>query len=322
MRREEGIRDSGFRIQNGVRQARGWVAALAMAALLGGCAAPKAEFTDADWVSHSTTGRGCYERGDFRRAAEAYGRAQERARALDDADALAVAAANRAICLMAAGRAPEALVEAQEALADPRVSAGRRAELGAAGARALAAMGQIEAAEAMAGEALEGKPAAGVRAQAALVRGAGALNRGDAAAAEKALGDGLAAKEWARQPATVRAERAAQLGAAAGLEKRYAEAMGLHDEAAELWKQAGRLAEMARATAEAGRNAQGMGDLAGACERYYRSARSLWAQKLEAEALRRLEEGVSCIELIEDEEAANRMAERFVTFRNGLRLEE
>ena len=295
---------------------------MALAAALAGCAGPKAEFTDAEWVSHATTGRGCYERGDYRRGAEAFGRAQERARAMDDANALAVAAANRSICLMAEGKAVAALEEAREALADPRVEAGRRAELKAVGARALMALGQPEAAAAMAGEALEGKPTEWVRAQAALVGGAEALTREDAAGAQAALAKGLAAKEWARQPATVRAERAAQLGEAAALEKRYAEALRLHEEAAETWKQAGRLAEMARATAEAGRNAQGAGDLAGACERYYRAARSLWAQKLEAEALQRLEEGVSCVELIEDDEVAKEMTERFVTFKNGLRLAE
>ena len=63
------------------------------ALLVAGCATPpEPQFMDADWVSHVTTGRGAYERGDYRRAAEAYGRAEQRAQALDDADALAVAA--------------------------------------------------------------------------------------------------------------------------------------------------------------------------------------------------------------------------------------
>jgi ribosome maturation protein Sdo1 len=71
-----------------------------------------------------------------RRAAEAYGRAEQRGRALDDADALAVAAVNRALCLVAAGQAPEARAAIDEALADARVSPQRRAELQVAGARA------------------------------------------------------------------------------------------------------------------------------------------------------------------------------------------
>lgn len=48
------VRGSGFR--------ECWAAALA-ALLLAGCATPQAQFSDADWVSHATTGRGCFERG-------------------------------------------------------------------------------------------------------------------------------------------------------------------------------------------------------------------------------------------------------------------
>lgn len=321
MRTGDRVQGSGFRSQNGNSRPGRWAALVAIV-LAGGCAAPKAQFTDADWVSHATTGRGCYERGDYRRGADAYGRAQERARALDDADALAVAAANRAVCLLAGGDATGARAAVEEALADGRVSAVRRAELQVAGARARLALGEAEEAVAMAGAALEGHPVAGVRAQAALVRGAEALMREDSAAAGKALAEGLSVQEWARQPATIRAERAAQLGEAAALEKRYAEAVERHEEAAALWKQAGRLPEMARAVAEAGRSAQGTGDLAGACERYYRAARSLWAQHLRAEALQRLEEGVSCVELVEDDEMAKKLTERMVTFQSGQRLSE
>jgi hypothetical protein len=80
-------------------------------------------------VSHVTTGRGAYERGDYRRGADAYGRAQQRARALDDADTLAISAVNRATALVAAGRAAEALAGLDEALADARIEPARRAEL-------------------------------------------------------------------------------------------------------------------------------------------------------------------------------------------------
>ena len=77
-------KNSEFRIQNSeLRSGKPgrWTALLAVL-LAAGCATPKAaQFTDADWVSQSTTGRGAYERGDYRRAAEAYGRAERRAHA-------------------------------------------------------------------------------------------------------------------------------------------------------------------------------------------------------------------------------------------------
>ena len=56
------------------RQGPGFRGGPAIVALLlaAGCAAPRpAQFTDADWVAQATTGRGAYERGDFRRGAEA-----------------------------------------------------------------------------------------------------------------------------------------------------------------------------------------------------------------------------------------------------------
>jgi tetratricopeptide (TPR) repeat protein len=301
-----------------VRSQKGVMLA-ALALLLAGCAAPKAEFTDADWVSHTTTGRGAYERGDYRRAADAYGRAQQRARALDDADALAVAAANRAICRLAEGEAAGALEAVMEALADPRVSALRRSELRAAGARALLALGRTDEAVAMADAALEGKPGAAVRAQVQLVRGAAALSREDPAAAAQALAEGLSAGEWARMPASIRAERAAQRGQVAEMDGRHAVATGLHDESAALWLQAGRLPEMARAVAEAGRRAHRAGDPAGAADRFFRAARSLWAQGFRVEAASLLEEGVACSEQAGDEAVARRMADLLVTFQRDMR---
>lgn len=298
-----------------------WVVVLSVA-WAAGCASPKAPFTDADWVSHSTTGRGCYERGDFRRGADAYARAEQRAQALDDADALAVAAVNRAVCLLAEGQAAAALASVQEALADARVSVPRQAELQVTGARALVALDKLEEAVAQARAALNGKPEALVRAQALLALGAVELSQKNSAAAVKVLSEGMSPKEWSRLPASIRAERVAQLGAGAGLENRWKDARVLQDEAAVLWKKAGRLPEMARALAEAGRMAQGADDLPGACDRYYRAARSLWAQGLQPEASLQLEEGLSCTELIADEGLARKMTARFVTLRNGKRLEQ
>lgn len=315
MRREERIQDSGFRIQNGGGKPGRWMVLLAVV-LAAGCATPpEPQFTDADWVAHSSTGRGAYERGDFRRAADAYGRAQQRARALDDADALAVAAVNRATCLVAAGLAGDARAAVDEALADARTSAGRRAELLVAGARAEAALGKPAEALARVDEALKLEPEAALRAQALLARGAAWLAKKDSAAAAKALAEGMPEKDWSRLPASLRAERAALRAQIAVAEKQPAEAMALQDEAAARWKEAGRLPEMARALAEAGRQAKAADDGAGACDRFWRASRSLWAQALHAEAARVLEEGVECAEQLGEESVAKKMAELLVTFK-------
>ena len=283
--------------------------------LAAGCAAPKAQFTDEDWVSNSTTGRGSYERGDFRRAADAYGRAQQRARALDDADALAVSAVNRAVCLLADGQAQEARAAVDEALADARVSKARRAELMVAGARADVATGRAGEALGRVEAALKLEPEAALRAQALLAKSAAKLSEKDPAAAEQALADGMSGKQWEALPAVIRAEYAARRAEIAAAEGRAQEASSLQDEAAARWKKAGRLPEMAQALAEAARQAKAADDLPGACDRFWRAARSLWAQGLQAEAARVLEEGVECAEQLQDESVAKRMAELVVTFK-------
>ena len=296
-----------------------WLAAVLLG-LGAGCAAPKAQFTDAEWVSHSATGRGCYERGDYGRGAEAYGRAERRAQALDDADALAVAAVNRAVCLLAAGEAEPALAGVTDALADARVSPGRRAELQVAGARAEVALGRFEAAQARIAGVLKSNPPPVLRAQALLAQSAAELALGNPAGAGDVLEKGLSAGAWAGLPPLLRAEHAVRLGEIAAVEKRPAEAAARQDEAAALWKQAGRLPEMARALAEGGRQAQAAGDWAGACDRFYRAARSLWAQGLQPDAVRVLEEGVECAEQLDDEDVGKKLAALFVTFKDEKRL--
>ncbi len=307
-----------FRSQNGGRNLGRWMALLAVA-LAAGCAAPKPQFTDADWVSHTTTGRGCYERGDYRRGGEAFERAQRRARALDDADALAISAVNRSVCLLAEGKAEEARAGIDEALADPRTSPSRRAELQAAGARAELALGQPDEASKRAEAALQLRPAPVTRAQALLAKSAAALANNDPAQATQTLQEGLSAGGWRQLSAAIQAEHAARRAEIAAAEKRSADAMGLQDEAARLWKNAGRLPEMGRALAEAGRQAKAADNLAEASDRFWRAARSLWALGLQPEAVRVLEEGVACAEELKDEAVGKRMAELFVTFKAGKR---
>ena len=324
MKREEGRKgrgNSGFRIQN---SEWGSICVALIVGISAGCASPKvAQFTDADWVSYSSTARGCYERGDFRRAAEAYGRAEQRAVALDDANALAVSTVNRAVCLLAEeGKAEEARAGVAVALADVRVTKERRAELLAVGARAELALGRWDEAAGLSEAAMKLDPPSVLKAQALLVQSAVQLAKKDSVEAAKVLSGGMSSKEWAQLPGVLRAEVALRRAEIATAEKRFAEAMALQDEAAALWKTAGRLPEMARALAEAGRQAQLAGNLSGACNRFYRASRSQWAQGLQSEAVRTLEEGVVCAEELKDEAMGKRMAELFVTFQDGKRLTE
>lgn len=317
---------SGFRVQRSeVRgQGSGFIvrgAAALSVMLLAGCATPPApQVTDEDWVSHVTTGRGLYARGDYRRGASAFERAQVRARAMDDANALAVAAVNRAQCLLAEDQPGEARTAIEEALADPRVSRERRMELLAAGARADWGVGDAPAALARLAELQAMTPPALLRAQAALLHSEIQLAQGDAAAAAKALADGPKPNEWQRVPASLRAARAGQQASIAAVGGDPAAAVTHWDEAARLWQQADRLPEMARALAAGAQQAQAAGDAAGAGERLYRAARSLWAQGVQPEAVARLQEGLAIAEQMPDSPLAKKLAALYVTFQAEQRL--
>ncbi|MDY0149858.1 MAG: hypothetical protein RBT03_07220, partial [Kiritimatiellia bacterium] len=308
---------TGGRSQNGGRKPGRWTLLLAVV-VLAGCAAPKVQFTDSDWVAHVTTGRGCYERGDVRRGADAFGRAQERARALDDAEALAVAAVNRAVCLQQMDQAAEALAGVEEALADARVSAARQLELQVAGARAELALEQPGQARLRAARVLDANPPPILRAQALLVQGRADLAQMEAAAAEQTLAR-LAPAAWRALPASLRAERAELEGRIAAVLESPDRAWTWHEEAVLLWQDAGRLPNMARALAEAGRQAWAAGASEAASDRFWRAARSLWAQGLRDEAVHVLEEGVACAAAFKDEVAGQRLADLWVTFQGETR---
>ena len=233
-----------------------------------------------------------------------------------------MASANRAGCRLADGEAAAARRVVAEALADGRVSEGRRAELLAIDARAAMDMGLAEAALERAGGALALRPSAAVRAQAALAQSAARLVLGDADRAELDLAGGLSAKEWGRLPASLRAERGARRGQIAAARGRAAEAAAEFEAAAETWRSAGRLPEMARALAKAGRELGRAGDAAGAADRLFRAARSLWAQGLRDEAAGALAESVERAAEAGDEAMGLRLAEWIVTFGNPERPRE
>ena len=318
-RQGSGVRsqETGVRSQNGGRKPGRWTVLLAVV-LVAGCAAPRVQFSDGDWVSHITTGRGCYDRGDFRRGADAFGRAQERARALDDAEALAVSAVNRAVCLQQVGRAEEALAGVEEVLADARVSSARQMELQVAGARAELALGRLDNARMRAAVVLNSNPPPMLRAQALLVQGGADVAQMEAAAAEQILAK-LAPAAWGQLPASLRAEQAELEARIAAMLESPDGAWKWQDEAAQLWQDAGRLPEMARALAAAGRQARAAGAPAAASDRFWRAARSLWAQGLRDEAAQVLEEGVACAAAFKDEAAGQRLADLLVTFQRETR---
>ncbi len=289
---------------------------------LTGCSTPTPQFTDSEWISHTATGRGNFERGDYRRAADAYARAARRARAIDDADAVAVSAVNRAVCLLAEGKPAEAQRGVAEALADARIAPSRRAELTIMASRIALVLDQPEEAKVFAMNVLQMKLSPAVQAQALLAKSGAELAMGDLVQASATLSKGLSPKAWKQLPVAFQADlagRQADLAVANELSK---DAAAYQTTAADLYRQADRLSEMAEALAAAGRLNRISGDLPVACDQLYRAARSLWAQGNEEEATRILVEGVACAEELNDVAVGLRMAELGVTFKNGTRLAE
>jgi len=304
------------------RTGQAGVVAILIAGMLTGCSTPAPQFTDSEWISHTATGRGSYERGDFRRAADAYARAALRAQALDDADAVAVSAVNRAVCLLAEEMPATAQAGVAEALADPRVSAARRAELGIMASRIELALGQAEKARQFADDVLQMKLTPEVKAQALLAESGAELALGETAQAAETLSAGLPDKIWKQLPAAFQAERAVRRAEIAVANARPQDAAADQAAAAVLYRQAERLSEMAKALAAAGRLNRESGEKAVACDQLYRAARSLWAQGHADEAAAVLAEGRACAEELKDEDAVLRMAELGVTFKNESRRAE
>jgi hypothetical protein len=130
---------------------------------------------------------------------------------------------------------------------------------------------------------------------------------------------GLSAAVWKTLPAGLQAERAEMEARISAMLESPKQAQQWQERAGGLWRDAGRWPDMARALAEAGRHARAAGDSAAAGNRFWRAARSLWAQGLRDEAVRVLEEGVACAAEAQDEAAGRRMAELLVTFQEQTR---
>jgi tetratricopeptide (TPR) repeat protein len=276
---------------------------------LGGCVSPKPFFSDSDWIAHTTTGKAAYQRGDLRAASDAHALAQKRAEALDDAEALAVASVNRAVVLLADGKQLEARSNLADSLADVRVSPRRRTELLSIEARSLYELGDLDASLLAIASALQLSPYPRIQAQLHLVQCSVFIQQGKAEAAQSILDGAFFQKQLESLFSAIQAEHAELNARIAETQGRHQEAMKSYDAASILWKEAARLPKMARALANAGRQAKLFGDGFGAGDRLYRSARSLWAQGMADEALSVMGEATEIAATAEDHSLGRRLAE-------------
>lgn len=301
-----------------------WAVWLAGAALLGGgcasqpgkaAAAPDPEISRASEAAQAAFARGVPEV-----AARRYAEALETARARDNAREIANAAYNQAACLIALGRYAAARALLEESAAEFRRSEGRvPGDVELLGAKAAVLLGD-RALYRDALASLTNSPAvresAGLRQQARLLEIRVACLETNAAAARLAL-DALAAGGRLKDP-RLAAEAADLNGQTLRLEQKPRDSAQAFDSAARLYRQAQRPREMALALASAAAACHAAGQAGEAAERYYRSARSLWAQGDAAAGLRLLQPALEASAEAGDESMQKRIAVLFDDIRKSL----
>jgi tetratricopeptide (TPR) repeat protein len=264
--------------------------------LLVACGSPRRDPTplpkDEQLARVSRSARAAYDRSDNSQAIRLYAQALERARVLDHAVEIGNAAYNLAVSLIAAGQyeraesllreAESSLTRAGENLADVLLVRARLARL----------RGNRDEAECWAEQVLarpESDPTREHTAQVALLRGGMAFDRGDAGGVAAALRAAEPILKPAEDPA-LRAGLEQLRGQAALLEPAPLRAALSFDRAASLWRQAGHYRDLARALAQAGQAYADAGETALGGERFFRAARSGFAQGNRGTARRWLEE--------------------------------
>jgi tetratricopeptide (TPR) repeat protein len=270
------------------RHALWWLAWAALLPQLSGCATHRiASSADSELTAATTAAQLAFANDRIELALQLYGGALARARALDDAAAIADAAYNLAACLIELGQYSPALVQLDEAEAEAK-RAGRPI-VDVLLLRATVAHLQIKPtlAMALADQILSQNPPPSntERAQAYLVKAEASCDAGDAAGAENAL-RGLNAATISSP--VLRARLISAIASTRRLEKDWKAAASEFDRAADAARVAHRYPLMGRDLADAGRAYQAGGNHGMAADRFYRSARSAYGLGNATDALKLL----------------------------------
>jgi len=257
--------------------------ALTLAALLlaAGCAGPDPmEKGDPEYAALELSARQAFDGGQVERAAGLYGRALQRARAMDDALSLGDAAYNLAACYLALGDGGRAAALLEEAEAELRRGGRSPADALLLGAEAALLRESRADAASFCDEVLAlpgGSAGDGHRAHACMVLARLARDAGDLPVARGRLAEAVDHISDADDPSLL--ARAAGFEAVLFLDEGSpADAAGAFDREAGYFQDAGRFGEMAGALERAGAAYREAGDAGRAADRFYRSARSSLGQ--------------------------------------------
>jgi len=280
----------------------GIVLFMAAAGLISGCATstptkdvPENQDTDPMIVELSTTARKQFEAGEIPGAVVMYRRALERARAMDNSREIGRNAYNLAATMIALEEWEEAIIllkESERETLKAGDDAGPVILLAAKINRLRDQPGEAEAAI----DRLEKLPISDdIRGQAYVLRAHISCDRNDAARADAFLerARGFLRK---KQDDGLAGEISQVSGRIAMIKGEWLKAASAFDREAAWMQKSARLPEMAEALERAGQNYLKAGDRVAASDRFYRSARSLMAQKNYLGALQVIEQTTQSLE--------------------------
>jgi tetratricopeptide (TPR) repeat protein len=243
---------------------------------LAGCATPPtAPRKDEELSRTSDLARAAFEDGATARAADLYGQALNRARAMDDATEIGNAAYNLALCrilLRQLDQASAALVEAKAAF---QRTGSNPADVLLLEATLAQRQGKLEQALSLVDQVLAASSDEGDLFQATLLKGTIACDQDDPARARTALGE---ADKHRVTNAALLAARERLAGNIFLLERNPAQAGAAFDRAAALFQKARHYRDMALTLRRAGEAYREAGDTQRAEDRLFRAQRSLAAQ--------------------------------------------
>lgn len=280
---------------------------------LAGCKTPGPKRpADPEMVRVTSAASQAFARGSLEQAARLYARALRRARAMDDAVEIGNNAYNLAACMVRLESCDEARVLLVEAKREFERAGRETSPVVLLEAKAARLMGQLDDAVALADRLLQSPKAAGAayRLQAELLKVEVACDRADPLAARLALSKAAKTAEDAND-AVLGADLAGVEARVFLLENAAAKAAAAFDRQAEANRKTGRYREMALALGNAGRAYLDAGILIPAGERFYRAARSLYAQGDDLAALKMIEQGLTAAEQSGDQDVLLRTTQLF-----------
>ena len=297
---------------------------LAATVLLSGCSStPAPRPVDPEISRTARSARGAFDSGLVEAASRLYARALRRARQQDDATEIGTNAYNLALCEVILGD----YNKARGALAEAKAEFARRGdippEVFLLEAKTAYRQGRGAEAEALVQQTLKRFPSLSPDEliQFTVLQGRLAVDRGDKIEARRRLEEIRELMEDTSDPA-LRAEGAGLAGIILLAEDKPGGAAAEFDRQAELLRQAGNYREMAIALGKAGDSYGRSGETCRAGERFFRSARSLFAQGDALTSLKMIESSLAALKECPEDDLHPRIADLFEEIRQAVSAAE